>query len=95
MSYMGILGSVPDLNSLSDVMIIDPIQNNLFAYNEITSRWENKAASELGIGIDDLFNVTITDPQVGQVIMYDGSIWINEYTSKADRPYQYFISSFV
>lgn len=95
MSYMGILGSVPDLNSLSDVMIINPIQNNLFAYNALTERWENKTASELDIGVDDLFDVVITDPQIGQVIMYDGSIWINEYTSKADRPYQYFISSFV
>jgi hypothetical protein len=92
---MGILGTVPDLNSLSDVMIVDPIQNNLFAYNSITAMWENKTAAELDIGVDDLFDVTISDPQSGQVIMYDGSIWKNEYTNKADRPYLYFISSFV
>lgn len=94
MSYMGHLGSIPDLNTLTDISIIAPIQNQILAYNSSTGRWENKNIVSMSISIDDLSDVEITSPQSGQVVMFDGNVWKNDFATRADRGYQFFLSSF-
>jgi hypothetical protein len=92
---MGVLGPIPDLNSLADVSVITPQNKNLFAFNSANQRWENKTIAELTINLDDIINININDPQNGQVLMYEDNTWINNYATKADRPFQFFLTSFV
>jgi len=92
---MGVLGPIPDLNSLADVSVITPSNKDLFAFNSINQRWENKAFADLSIDLSDIINININDPQNGQVLMYENNLWINNYATKADRPFQFFLTSFV
>lgn len=38
----------------------------------------NGATGDVSLGVDDLNDVTLTTPQSGQVLKYDGSAWVND-----------------
>lgn len=94
MSYMGHLGSIPDLNTLGDISVISPAQDQVLAFNALTSRWENKDIAAITVSMDELSDVALNQPSNGQVLMYDGVKWSNNFATKADRPFQFFLSSF-
>ncbi len=96
MSYMGHLGSIPDLNTLIDVTITTPASKQILAYNTLTQRWENQDFQNINASMDSLSDAVISNPQQNQVIMFNSvqNKWVNDYVTHADRQYQFFLSSF-
>jgi hypothetical protein len=63
-----------DLDSLSDVVISTPANNQFLKYNG--SAWVNAVSTEIQ-NIADLADVTITSAANNQFIRYNGSAWVN------------------
>ena len=63
-----------DLDSLSDVVISTPANNQFLKYNG--SAWVNAVSTEIQ-NITDLADVTITSAANNQFIRYNGSAWVN------------------
>ena len=63
-----------DLDSLTDVVISTPSNNQFLKYNG--SAWVNATTAEIQ-NITDLADVTITSAANNQFIRYNGSAWIN------------------
>ena len=63
-----------DLDSLTDVVISTPANNQFLKYNG--SAWVNAVSTEIQ-NITDLADVTITSAANNQFIRYNGSAWIN------------------
>lgn len=85
-SYLTSYGSVSNHN---DVTISGPVNNQLLRYNSSSTQWENwtpnyltsytVTASDLNArSVNDLGDVVVTSPSLGQVLKWNGSQWIND-----------------
>lgn len=78
-----ILGSVKlEYDSANNALKISNVNTqqaiNLYATGEISAYGYNSGSADSGVSIlDDLDDVTISSPQNGQVLMYNGSQWVN------------------
>lgn len=70
----GLSWAAHDLDSLSDVVISTPANNQFLKYNG--SAWVNAVSTEIQ-NIADLADVTITSATNNQFIRYNGSAWVN------------------
>jgi hypothetical protein len=70
----GLSWAAHDLDSLSDVVISTPANNQFLKYNG--SAWVNAVSTEIQ-NIADLADVTITSAANNQFIRYNGSAWVN------------------
>jgi hypothetical protein len=78
---------VPGNNHLEwmhDVLLDSPADNEVLAYDSVSSLWKNQTAAEAGLaaashthGMADLTDFTISSPTAGQSLTYDGSKWVN------------------
>lgn len=85
-SYITTYGPV---SNHTDVEISGPVNNQLLRYNSSTTQWENwtpnfltsytVTASDLNSrSVNDLGDVTVSSPSLGQVLKWNGSQWIND-----------------
>ena len=70
----GLSWAAHDLDSLTDVVISTPANNQFLKYNG--SAWVNAVSTEIQ-NITDLADVTITSASNNQFIRYNGSAWVN------------------
>jgi hypothetical protein len=69
-----------NLNELLDVDLSATLANGqVLTYNATTEKWENKEL-DIAVNIEDLKNVTITNPTNGQTLVYDATnhVWKNQ-----------------
>lgn len=69
--------SIPSLSDLTDVVITDPITDDILIYDDIEEEWINTPFPNIPSDIDDLGDVDITDPSDGQVLSYNDGVWEN------------------
>jgi hypothetical protein len=69
---------------MHDVLLDSPADNEVLAYDSVSSLWKNQTAAEAGLaaashthGMADLTDFTISSPTAGQSLTYDGSKWVN------------------
>jgi hypothetical protein len=91
---MGQLGAVPDLDTLVDVNIETPLNDQVLAFNSASGRWENQDIKDVNVTIEELQNTLINAPVNGQVIMFQNNKWVNQFSENSDRPFQFFMASF-
>ena len=63
--------------------IVEHAENNDY----LDFRWpipHTHDGTELGLDVDDIADVTITDPATGEVFVFDGTDWINQTLAEAD-----------
>ena len=72
-------GTTTTLSSaLGDVVLTNVADKDVLEYNSTTSQFENKAlANGLVEDLNDLSDVTITNPQPGQILKREGNVFIN------------------
>ena len=70
----GLSWAAHDLDSLTDVVISTPANNQFLKYNG--SAWVNATSAEIQ-NLTDLADVTITSAVTNQVLLYNGSAWVN------------------
>ena len=77
LSFQGntLIGS-PILNDLLDVEINNPTANQIVKYDEVDGKWKNVDVDTLNL--NDLGDVTITNANEHEALIYDGSEWINQ-----------------
>lgn len=74
---------VHTFNELSDVIISNPLTNQVIAYNG--TNWINTiSATALTYELNDLTDTVITTPIVKQVLRHDGKNWVNSILSYED-----------
>src|SRR5690606_31966573 len=67
---------------LPDVQVESPEDGQLLSYQSSSSKWIPSTIS-LDKALDDLTDVTISNPTDDQYLRYDGSGWVNETVSTA------------
>ena len=65
-----------ELEELHNVLITALQDGDVLSYNATTGLWENKQA-QVEKSLNDLTDVDLNDPLLGQVIKYNGYKWIN------------------
>ena len=72
-------GTTTTLSSaLGDVVLTNLVNKDVLEYNSTTSQFENKAlANGLVEDLNDLSDVTIANPQPGQILKREGNVFIN------------------
>jgi hypothetical protein len=66
---------VPALADLSDIDgTIVPIQGDVLTWNDTTSKYE---AATLNVALDELSDTLITGAQTGEILIYNGTEWVN------------------
>lgn len=68
------------VNELDNVIAPSPTDGDVLTYDSTQGVWTGASASLVG-NLDDLSDVQITDPQPDQIIVYDGSVWLNASAS--------------
>lgn len=88
-----VLADISDLgdlaaDDLADVTITTPTEDQVLAYNDVTSQWENVDLSTIVSDVstlNDLSDVTVAaTPTTADVLRYDGAEWVNAALEAAD-----------
>ena len=74
---MSVLNQLNTIESLSNVNISNPTNNDILQYNSILKTWQNQTLSTGSSTLASLTDVTLSSPTNNQVLMYDGTKWIN------------------
>lgn len=70
-------GSATSLSMLDDVNITTPVTNGqALVYNATSLKWENQTISTV-TALANLTDVLLTSPSTNQVLIYDGTQWVN------------------
>ena len=69
--------TVSSLSGLIDVVITDPMNNDMFTYDSDSEKWKNTPFPSIPTDITDLNDVFVSAPVDGQVLTYDNGDWIN------------------
>lgn len=75
--------AVGALTALSDVNISSPSDGEFLRYNSGTSKWTNQTYTP-SVALDDITDVTITTASNNQVLLYNGSGWVNSDAPSSD-----------
>jgi hypothetical protein len=68
-----------ELGELSDVdLSTPPTDGQALVYNDTADAWEPGTVSVGSIALGDLSNVTLTDPQEGDILRRRSGVWVNE-----------------
>ena len=67
--------TISDINSIGNVTITSPTNNQVLKYNSATSQWVNENFLS---SLSDITGVVLTTPTNGQVLKFDGTNWIND-----------------
>ena len=67
--------SVHDLDDLTDVSIVGPVDGQILQYDNSTSQFTNQTPAQGDL--NELSDVTIATPTDGDQLTYDGTNWVN------------------
>ncbi len=76
-SFIGTAGSIPSLDSIGDVAIDTPAEDDVLQYNDVTDQWENVSISDFGDTLNLTDIIDATSLTTGDMIYYDGVNWVN------------------
>ena len=70
---MSVLNQLNTIESLSNVNISNPTNNNILQYNSTSKTWQNQTLPSGSSTLASLTDVTLSSPTNNQVLMYDGT----------------------